>query len=69
MLADDESRTLFGQDETEDLVFLPDVVVKPGSTAEVSAILQLAQERNIAGTPRGGGTGLSGGALPVEGGI
>lgn len=59
----------YAHDETEDLVFPPDVVVKPGATAEVAAILRLANEEEIPVTPRGGGTGLSGGALPVRGGI
>jgi len=43
--------------------------VKPGSTAEVSQIMQLASRENIPVTPRGAGTGLSGGAVPVYGGI
>ena len=66
---DQESLTLHGQDETEDLLFLPAVVVEPDTTAQVSAILRLATEHGIPVTPRGGGTGLSGGALPVSGGI
>jgi len=47
----------------------PDVVVKPENTASVARILQLANEKLIPLTPRGGGTGLSGGAIPVYGGI
>ena len=66
---DHEALLLYGQDETEDLVFEPEVVVKPGSTHEVSAILALATHYRIPVTPRAGGTGLSGGALPVHGGI
>ena len=56
-------------DETEDLHFPPEVVVRPGTAAEISDILRLATARGIPVTPRGGGTGLSGGALPVRGGI
>ncbi|MBP1679013.1 MAG: dehydrogenase [Bacteroidetes bacterium] len=67
--ADPESLGAYASDETEDLHFPPDVVVRPGSTAEVSAILRLASSRGIPVTPRGGGTGLSGGALAVHGGI
>lgn len=59
----------YGQDETEDLRFPPEVVVRPGTTAEVSAVLSLAQDRRLPVTPRGAGTGLSGGCLPVHGGI
>jgi len=66
---DHEALLLYGQDETEDLVFKPEVVVKPGSTQEVSAILRLATRYGVPVTPRAGGTGLSGGALPVHGGI
>jgi glycolate oxidase len=66
---DHEALLLYGQDETEDLVFEPEVVVKPATTQEVSAILALATRHRIPVTPRAGGTGLSGGALPVHGGI
>jgi glycolate oxidase len=59
----------YGQDETEDFLYLPEVGVKPSSTEEVSRILALCFEKNIPVTPRGGGTGLSGGALPVFGGV
>ncbi len=56
-------------DYTEDLRFLPEVVVKPRTAEEISEILKLCNKENIAATPRGAGTGLSGGALPVHGGI
>src|SRR5262245_33383910 len=59
----------YAHDETEDLAFAPDVVAKPGSTAEVAAIVRLANAERVPVTPRGGGTGLSGGALPIHGGI
>jgi len=48
---------------------LPEVVVKPGNTEEVAKILRLANEKRIPVTPRGGGTGLSGGCVAVCGGI
>ena len=66
---DAEVRTLYASDETEDLQFPPDVVVKPSTAQQVSEILILAHEHVIPVTPRGGGTGLSGGTLPVYGGI
>jgi glycolate oxidase len=59
----------YAHDETEDLAFPPDVVVKPATTAEVAAVVRLANDERIPVTPRGGGTGLSGGALAVRGGI
>lgn len=47
----------------------PRAVVRPGSTAEVAAIVKLAGSRGVPLTPRGSGTGLSGGCTPVEGGL
>ncbi len=69
VFTDDETINDYGHDETEDLMFSPEVVVKPGTTAEVSDILKLANARLVPVTPRGAGTGLSGGALPIHGGI
>src|SRR5262245_60990689 len=47
----------------------PGLVVLPASTEEVAAVVRLARAANLPIVPRGSGTGLSGGALPVEGGI
>lgn len=69
VLADDESIKLHSEDETEDLSFPPEVIVKPAAAQEISEIFRLANKFNIPVTPRGGGTGLSGGALAVHGGI
>lgn len=57
------------RDHTEDLQFLPDVVAFPSSTAQVSALLAWATQRGISVTAAGAWTGLSGGALPVKGGV
>lgn len=59
----------YSHDETEDLRYYPDVVVKPASTEQVAALLKLCNEHLIPVTPRGAGTGLSGGALPIMGGL
>ncbi|HEX2915521.1 MAG TPA: FAD-linked oxidase C-terminal domain-containing protein [Chloroflexia bacterium] len=48
---------------------LPEAVVFPGTTEQISALLALAQRENIPVTPRGAGTGLSGGSIPVRGGV
>jgi glycolate oxidase len=69
VIIDVEKRYAYAHDETEDYSFLPDVVLKPGSPGEISQIMKLCNERSIPVTPRGGGTGLSGGALPVEKGV
>jgi glycolate oxidase len=66
---DRETVDRYGRDETEDLAFPPDVVVTPATTHQVADILRFANREMIPVTPRGGGTGLSGGALPVHGGI
>ena len=47
----------------------PDFVVLPGSSDEVAAVVKLANRHKIPFTPRGAGTGLSGGATTIRGGI
>lgn len=47
----------------------PAFVARPGSTAEVVAVLRAASAAGLAVTARGSGTGLSGGAIPRPGGI
>lgn len=69
VLTDQESRLQYSRDYTEDLSFPPEVVVKPATTQEVQQIMQLAHTAKLPVTPRGAGTGLSGGALPTYGGI
>ena len=59
----------YSRDYTEDLEFLPHLVLRPESTEEVSKILGYCNDREIPVTPAGARTGLSGGALPVEGGV
>ena len=59
----------YSHDETLGLKQLPQLVIKPGSTKEISQIMKLANRERVAITPRGGGTGLSGGAVPSPGGI
>jgi glycolate oxidase len=69
ILSDEESILHYGHDETEKLQYYPAVIVKPGSTNEVAAIMRFCNENLIPVTPRGAGTGLSGGALPHLGGL
>lgn len=49
--------------------FLPDAVVFPGSENEVSQILNLATKEKLIVVPRGAGSGMTGGAVPVKGGL
>lgn len=69
VFSDDETLSIFSRDETEDLSFLPDIVVKPLNAIEISKILSYCNENFIPLTVRGAGTGLSGSALPVNKGI
>jgi len=69
VLSDPERAVPYGRDETEDLAYPPGVVVRPDSTERVAEVVRLAAERRLPVVPRGAGTGLSGGALPVCGGI
>lgn len=69
VFADEESLEHYGSDETENLHFPPEVVIKPRSAKEISEILIYCNEHRIPVTPRGAGTGLSGGALPHLGGV
>ena len=69
VLIDGENLEKYAHDETEDLRYQPEVVVKPGNAEEISAIMVLANQHNFPVTPMGARTGLSGGALPVYGGV
>lgn len=66
---DAESLDDYAHDETEDLHVRPQVVCVPENTDEVSAILKMAHAHGIPVTPAAARTGLSGGAIPVHGGI
>ncbi len=52
-----------------ELRHLPDIVVKPHNTQQISEIVKFANKNKIPITPRGGGTGLCGGCVPIYGGI
>jgi len=49
--------------------YVPSAVAFPGSAAEICEIMELANESPFPVIPRGAGTGMTGGALPVEGGL
>jgi glycolate oxidase len=66
---DTEQRQRCASDQTEDLQYMPEVVVQPATTQDVSQIMAYCNEHLLPVTPRGAGTGLSGGALPVKGGV
>ena len=60
------SRAFYAEDAFKRLA---DLVVQPGSTAEICKILHWAQTSKITVIPYGGGTGVMGSTLPVNGGI
>lgn len=68
---DPEKMEAYSHDEVAEhsCFHLPEAVVKPGSTEEIAAIMTEANRRRIPVTPRGAGSGLSGGAIPVYGGL
>jgi glycolate oxidase len=66
---DSESLAHYGHDETEDLVYSPEVVLLPSKTSHVQAILAYCHDHKIPVTPIGARTGLSGGALSLMGGV
>ncbi|NND95448.1 MAG: FAD-binding protein [Flavobacteriales bacterium] len=59
----------YGRDETEDLCFPPEVIIKPRSADEISDILRYCNDHLIPITPIGARTGLSGGSLSYFGGV
>ncbi len=72
VLADDEEKLKdYSHDEVaeEEYHGMPEVVVKPDGAEEISAIMKLANQELIPVTPQGAKSGLSGGGVPVMGGI
>jgi glycolate oxidase len=71
VITDEEKIEQYSHDEVAEAQYahMPDVVVKPRSAAEIAEIVKLANEKCIPVTPRGAGSGLSGGAVPLFGGI
>ncbi|MCU7695128.1 FAD-binding oxidoreductase [Haoranjiania flava] len=67
--SDTETLDHFSRDYTEKLQYNPDVVIKPGTAEEISAILKICNEHKIPVTPRAAGTGVTGGALATRGGV
>jgi len=66
LIADQEGRRTFETDALTAYRCLPLLVALPGTTEEVSKILRFCHDNHIKVVPRGAGTSLSGGALPLE---
>lgn len=69
VLASAEALRTYECDALTNMRAMPDAVVLPRSAAQVQAVLRLCHEHGVPFVARGSGTGLSGGALPIEGGI
>src|SRR5690349_2719610 len=69
VLSDSKSLAHYSRDASTYGPFPPEAVALPSSAEEVSTVLRLAYEHGFPVTPRGAGTGLTGGALPVCGGV
>lgn len=69
VLVGPEDMEPYAHDEVVGLRADPEVVVRVTSAGQVSEVLKLAQRQRVPVTPRGAGYGLSGGAVPVYGGI
>lgn len=69
VLLEQEALSPYQTDATERPGGTAWALVTPGTTEEVAAIVRLANEYRVPVTVRGGGTGLSGGAIPIQGGI
>ena len=66
VLTSQEDRIAYSYDGTPLLSSLPEAVVVPDSVEQLSLLMRLANEEKFAVVPRGSGTGLSGGSIPVE---
>ncbi len=69
VLTSKEDLNAYSYDGTTTWAHMPDVVVLPRTAEHVSQILKLADENKIPVTPRGAGTNVSGGSIPIKGGI
>ena len=69
VFSDEDKLLEYSSDETEDLSYPPEVVLKPKTTEEISKIITYCNDKLISITPCGARTGLSGGSLPINGGI
>src|SRR5512136_1411495 len=69
ILTTKEDLTSYSYDATAFWSHMPDIVVLPSSTDQISQIMKLAHRNKIPVTPRGAGTNISGGSVPIKGGI
>lgn len=69
LITEGEALDAYARDESENRPTRPDAVVLAERNEDISITLRIAEEEGVAVTPRAGGSGKSGGAIPVRGGI
>ena len=69
VFADEATLDKFSRDETDGYRYLPEVVLKPNTVEEISAVMKYCNQQLIPVSPRAGGTGLSANSLCVYGGV
>lgn len=69
LLVEETARRLYAEDDSQSEACMPDVVVVAETREDVAAVLRIAEEHEVPVTPRAAGSGRTGGAVPVAGGI
>ena len=69
VVIDNDILEKYSRDETADLSFFPDLLVRADNVDDVSIVLNICNEYGVPVIPRGAGTGVTGGAVPVVGGV
>lgn len=69
VFADEATLTKFSRDETDGYMYMPEVVLKPSTVEEISAVMKYCNAQLIPVSPRAGGTGLSANSLCIYGGV
>ena len=69
LITEETALRVYAEDDSQSEACMPDVVVVAESREDIAAVMRIAQEREVPVTPRAGGSGRTGGAVPVAGGI
>ncbi|AJQ28689.1 FAD-binding oxidoreductase [Pelosinus fermentans] len=71
VVVDEEKMEMYSRDETSDKLWekMPEVVIKPENAQQIAEVVKLANRELVPITPRGGGSGLAAGAVPLHGGM
>jgi len=64
-----EDLIMYGSDATNQPQYRPEAVARPGTVEEIAGLVRLARTHKFGLIPRGAGSGLTGGALPITGGL